>query len=66
MQIQLNGQQLTLLTGISLQDFLEGKGYNGDYFSVALNYTFVPRCLYVKTLLKEGDSLEVVMPMQGG
>lgn len=66
MQIQLNGQSCIIATAISLQEFLHTQGYSGQHFAVALNYTFVPRQNYAEVLLQEGDSLEIVMPMQGG
>ncbi len=41
-------------------------GYDETSVAVAVNETFIPRNMYKKTVIKEGDSLEIVAPMQGG
>jgi sulfur carrier protein len=48
-----------LKTGASLQPKAES-------FVIALNQNFVPRSLYDQTLLKTGDTIELLSPMAGG
>lgn len=35
-------------------------------FAVAINKEFVPQADYKSTILRNGDELELVIPMQGG
>jgi len=35
-------------------------------FAVAVNDTFIPRSEYDNTILKDGDRVELLVPMQGG
>lgn len=37
-----------------------------ESFVIALNQNFVPRSLYDQTLLKTGDTIELLSPMAGG
>jgi sulfur carrier protein len=67
MRIQLNEQSLTLPAACSLEAALKTHGYTDQqHCAVALNKTFVPKSRYAETLLQEGDSIEVLAPMQGG
>lgn len=36
------------------------------HFAIAINQSLVPRALYDSTLLKEGDHVDIIVPMQGG
>lgn len=64
--ITLNGEKIALKTEQNLQDFLADHGYEGKVFAVALNGGFLPKTTYDVTILKSGDDLEIVAPMQGG
>lgn len=65
MQIEVNNELLNIEKDTSLADFIQSYQKCGN-FAVALNMEFVPRSLYVETVLKENDKLEIVEPMQGG
>lgn len=65
MQIEVNNELLNIEKDTSLADFIQSYQKSGN-FAVALNMEFVPRSLYVETVLKENDKLEIVEPMQGG
>ena len=45
---------------------LEELGYGGSVVSTAVNGEFVAASLRARTVLTEGDRLEVLAPMQGG
>lgn len=49
-----------------LSDVLANHGYQGGSFAAAVNQQFVPKQAYGKTSLKEGDIIDIIMPMQGG
>lgn len=65
MRILLNGAERQL--GASrLDEALEALGYKGAIVATAVNGRFVPAAQRVATQLADGDSLEVLAPMQGG
>ena len=81
MKIHINGEPLTVQipaqttdeikarTEISvahaLQQYLSPKQQKMSY-AVALNSDFVSRSQYTSTLLKDGDSIDVLFPIHGG
>jgi sulfur carrier protein len=63
----LNGtQQLYDLEQLDLISWLAAAGYRDGFFAVAINHEFIPRSLYHTVILKDGDEVDVVVPMQGG
>lgn len=63
--VTINGEKEQLNDTISLAALLERRN-QGAGVAVAVNGEFVPRSEYPARLLKEGDQIEVVAPMQGG
>ena len=51
---------------VNLQALLRELGYENRTLATALNASFVPQTARATTTLKEGDRLEIVVPMQGG
>ena len=45
---------------------LEELGYGGSVVSTAVNGEFIAAALRARTVLAEGDRVEVLAPMQGG
>jgi len=70
MNIHINGQayplnheaQITVSAALTLY-FIEPQQ---STFAVALNGDFVSREDYDKTIVKNGDSIDVLLPIQGG
>ncbi|MCF2910295.1 MULTISPECIES: sulfur carrier protein ThiS [Pseudoalteromonas] len=65
MNISYNGQALTLSQPQSLLEVIEAQGAKAP-FAVALNGQFVPRSTLAEQRLQEGDSIELLSPIQGG
>ncbi len=65
-EISLNGQRREIEENISLLQTLEGLGYRCEKIAVAINSEFVPRANYANTFLRGSDTVDVVLPMQGG
>jgi sulfur carrier protein len=40
--------------------------YEGTHFAVALNFDVLPRSVWARTPLKNGDEIEIITPRQGG
>ena len=64
--ISLNGQPSQIVADKPLSEAVVDWGYAEQLFAVAINDTFVARNQYQETLLKDGDRIDVVSPMQGG
>lgn len=65
MKILINGEsQKTELT--QLEEVLAHFVQQDGPYAVAVNEEFVPKGAYSNTTLSEGDSLEILSPMQGG
>lgn len=65
MKITLNGESREL-NGPTVQDALAQIGLAKAKVATALNGGFLPAPSRAATMLKDGDALEVVAPMQGG
>lgn len=65
-KVYLNGESSTLSDSLSLDIALDKWGYQNDCYAVAVNETFVPRSQYSQHLIQEGDTIDVVSPLEGG
>ncbi|NLY13424.1 MAG: sulfur carrier protein ThiS [Gammaproteobacteria bacterium] len=66
MHIQLNGELYALGQAQSVACLLEHLQLAGRRVAVELNFEIVPRSQYESTVLKEGDSVEIVHAIGGG
>lgn len=64
MKITLNGTTRDL-TGPTVQDALTEAGFGAAKVATALNGSFLPAAARHQAL-RDGDTLEVLAPMQGG
>jgi sulfur carrier protein len=65
--VSFNGESFALHQGMTLADFLQGRGYTTDQrMACAINTQFVPKGQYATTELNNGDKIDVVAPVQGG
>ncbi len=65
MRIDLNGAQCEIGTA-TLTEALAELGYADAALATALNGAFIPATARPSTLLRDGDRVEVLAPMQGG
>ena len=66
MRIQLNGESFELPDAQTVADLLVRLDLTGRRVAVELNQDIVPRSQHGETVLREGDSLEVVHAIGGG
>lgn len=62
----VNGEHYALTAPTSLKAFLVESGYDITRIVVELNLAIVPKADYDKTILNDGDSLEIVHFVGGG
>lgn len=64
--ITVNDAPLELETPPTISALLQDKGYAGKLVAVAINGQFVPKSQHDSTPITDGDTIEIVAPMQGG
>ncbi len=64
--IIFNGEKKFLRVNTTLKDILIEVEERFKPFAVAVNQHFVSQIHYATTLLKDGDEVEIITPMQGG
>ena len=66
MRISVNGKELEVADGLSVEGLLAHLGVTREYTAVAVNREVTPKSAYAATTLREGDRVEIVRPMGGG
>jgi sulfur carrier protein len=65
MQVIVNGEPREV-HATHVDALLGELDYQGTHVAVAVNYDVVPRGRWAETALKDGDSVEILTPRQGG
>lgn len=63
--VKINGEELNII-GKTMARFLEENGYDIRRVAVELNGDILPKTQYESTVLKDGDSVEIVSFVGGG
>ncbi len=66
MKVTVNGQDLTFETSLNVQELLKQIGYKPEKVAVERNMEIVPKSLFEKAHLRDGDKIEVVHFIGGG
>lgn len=66
MDIQLNGEPLTLPVACTLADLLAAQGLVERRVAVEVNGEIVPRSRHADRILADGDVVEIVHALGGG
>ncbi len=64
--VTVNGESREFSHEISIAELLNNLGYRRESIAAAVNGEFVPRKMFDTTSVKDGDTLEIVAPIQGG
>ena len=64
--ITINGIQKELSDSIALQQLLKQEGYDIRWIAVEINGEIVSKSLFNETVVKSGDTIEVVSFVGGG
>ena len=65
-KVSVNGELKELETNLNVGQMIEALKYKVKGFAVAVNTTFVPITKYDETIIKEGDTIDILAPVQGG
>lgn len=63
--VKVNGENLDI-AGKTVEEYLAGTAYHPKRIAVERNGEIVPKSQYGNTILKDGDSVEVVSFVGGG
>ena len=66
MNISVNGKPYECEQKQQIAALLQRMGYGHGHYAVALNGEYIPRTEYAVTDLREGDTVDIVAPIQGG
>ena len=66
MKIVVNGKDMDVVDGLSVEALLAQLGVKREYTAVAVNRDITPKSAYGATVLRSGDKVEIVRPMGGG
>lgn len=66
MQVTINGISSEVESRFTLREFLSRLGYEQDSIAIAIDGAHVPRHKWDNVTVEEGQSVEIVAPMQGG
>ncbi len=65
-KVSVNGEIQELEDNISVQNMLDILDYRSKTFAVAINTTFISIEQYEDTIIKNGDEIDILAPVQGG
>ena len=64
--VTINGREIELKSPVSVADYLEQNHYQTNRIAIELNGEILPKYQYSDTMLKVGDSMEIVSFVGGG
>ena len=65
-KISVNGDIKEINEDLNITQLIEVLDYKIKGFAVAVNMTFISIAEYKKTIIKEGDKIDILSPVQGG
>ena len=65
-QVTINGEPKQLQPDTTIQEMLKTLNYQNEWIGVAINTTFISKTAHEKTIIKEGDHIDILSPIQGG
>ena len=65
-QISVNGEIKDIQEGLNIKEMIEALEYKTKGFAVAVNTTFIAILSYEETIIKAGDTIDILAPVQGG
>ncbi len=65
-QLIINGKPVELEREMALPEFLQARGIDGRHVAVARNGAVIDRAAFGETVLRAGDTVEIVRMIGGG
>jgi len=65
-QVTINGEPKQLQKNTTISEMLTQLDYQNEWLGVAINTTFISKTEHNQTIIKEGDNIDILSPIQGG
>ena len=65
-KISINGEIKEISENLNVKELIKALNYKTKSFAVAVNTTFVAIDSYSKTIINDGDTIDILAPVQGG
>jgi len=65
-KVSVNGEIKEIAEGLNVKQLIEALNYKQKGFAVAINTTFVSIKSYEETIINDGDTIDILAPVQGG
>jgi len=65
-KVSVNGEIREIDENLNVKELIEALDYRTKGFAVAVNTTFVAIDSYTEKMIKEGDIIDILTPVQGG
>ncbi len=65
-KVSVNGEIKEIEENLNVKQLIEALEYKTKGFAVAINTTFVPIAKYEQTIINNGDTIDILAPVQGG
>ena len=65
-KISVNGEIKEVKEALNVIELLKALEYKKEGFALAINTTFIAIKSYTNTIIKEGDNIDILAPVQGG
>lgn len=65
-KVSVNGEVKEISDNLNIRELIDELGYTKKGFAVALNTTFVAIASYGETIVQDGDTIDILAPVQGG
>ena len=65
-KVSVNGEMQEIKAGLNVNELILALNYKTEGFAVAVNTTFVSIKSYKQTIINDGDTIDILAPVQGG
>ena len=65
-KVSVNGEIKEIKDGLNVNELILALNYTTKGFAVAVNTTFVSIKSYEETIINDGDTIDILAPVQGG
>ena len=65
-EVVVNGNRTEVSSELNVNEMIKELNYTQKGFALAINGTFVAISTYEDTMIRDNDSIEILVPVQGG
>ena len=65
-KVSINGELTEINKGLNINELITALNYKTKGFAIAVNTTFISIKSYETTIINDGDTIDILAPVQGG